>query len=93
MVHIIAIVLYKSRGSYKGLSRVGYSRPGQSVDRQQFGGRSKIFLIQKSVSKLSGAPCYLTICTQIGANFTGERSKLCFKTIITPGGATNYEPW
>ena len=25
---------------------------------------------------------YLIIGTQIGANFTGERSKLCFKTII-----------
>ena len=25
---------------------------------------------------------YLIICTQISANFTGERSKLCFKTII-----------
>ena len=31
-----------------------YNRPGQTVDRQQFGGRSQIFLIQKKLSKLKG---------------------------------------
>ena len=30
---------------------------GQTVDRQQFGGRSQIFLIQKNFKKIEG--CYL----------------------------------
>ena len=34
----------------------------------------------KKFIKIEGR--YLIIGTQIGANFTGERSKLCFKTII-----------
>ena len=40
-----------------------YNRPGQTidrdrpVDRQQFGGRSQIFLIQKKLIKIEG--CYL----------------------------------
>ena len=34
-----------------------YIRPGKTVDRQQFGNRSQIFLIQKKLIKIEG--CYL----------------------------------
>ena len=80
------------------LSGTPYTRPGQTVDRdrlvdrQQFGSRSQIFLIQKKINpnqrvlSIYGRTylIYLIINTQIGANFTGERCKLCFKKHPNP---------
>ena len=61
-----------------------YRRPGRTVDRdRKYFGFKKINQNRRVLSIYGRSYLiYLIIGTQIGTNFTVERCKLCFKTVI-----------